>query len=85
MIDAIDTEQETNTEKDIAPAEEIRTMGQALIDIAKALDGLDREAAIRVIRAVAILHKVDLECVGLQEIDLMQIACSPNFALRRKP
>ena len=50
------------------PAAELRGMGKALIDIANALDGLDRAAAIRVLRAAAILNDVDLEAVGLKEI-----------------
>lgn len=50
--------------------DEMLRTAQAFKDIAEALQGLPREAAIRVLRASAILHGADLRCVGLQEIRL---------------
>lgn len=51
--------------------ESLRSTGQAIIDVANALEGLDREASVRVLRAVAILHQCDLTAVGLQEIPVI--------------
>lgn len=50
-------------EHDLATAcESLRQTGHAMIAIADALAGLeDREAAVRVLRAVAILHGIELE------------------------
>jgi hypothetical protein len=48
--------------------ENLRRTGQAIIEVANALEGFDREAAIRILRSVAILHGVDLEAVGLREL-----------------
>lgn len=47
---------------------QMRATGQALIEISEALKGLTKEQAMRVIRASAILHNIDLASVGLQEI-----------------
>jgi hypothetical protein len=50
-----------------AVTESMRAEGRALIAIADALEGIEREQAIRILRASAILLDVDLACVGLQE------------------
>lgn len=62
----------------------LRSTGQALIDVANALEGLDREASIRVLRAVAILHQCDLSIVGLQELPKESKAAALYWEKRQK-
>jgi hypothetical protein len=63
-----------NQEKPEAEMNEVilslRAQGKALIDVANALEGLDKPTAIRVLRAVAILHGINMSVVGLQEIPI---------------
>lgn len=56
------SEQKEETDERRTACAGLRQTGQAMIDIANALEALpDRESAVRVLRAVAILHGIELE------------------------
>lgn len=44
----------------------MRAEGKAMVALADALDGLDREQAIRILRATGILLGVPLDALGLR-------------------